>query len=94
VLRVGQPSVKASSSLPETAHLIGLLLAKLTKKARQQLLSELPEAFAAAGNTLPEITPELLGGAKALLERLRAKKSSESAAPITLPGYQLLLPTS
>jgi len=74
-LSVGADSVRASSSAPNTEHLLGLVLSKLNAATREKILRELPEMFAKAGNKLPEVDELLVDLAKSLLQRLRAKQT-------------------
>lgn len=72
-LIVNPDSQYSSSSAPDTAAVVALLLAKLEPAARTRLLRELPEKFAASGGALPPSESVLLGQAEALLQALRRK---------------------
>ena len=70
---VNHDGTRIVSQAPATPHLVAYLLGLLSRPKREALLGKLPEAFAAAGNRLPEIYADLVEAAQGLLERLRAK---------------------
>ena len=72
--------VSVNRAFPEVIE--GWILNKLNTATRQKLLRELPEAFAAAGNRLPEVSVELQEATRLLLRRLRAKVDQQVKAPV------------
>ena len=72
-LSVGHESSRATSIAADRTALIALVLSKLNTATRENLVRDLPELFAGAGNQLPEVDPTMLALAESLLKRLRGK---------------------
>lgn len=73
MLSVGHASTRASSTTPNVAHVLALVLGKLNAATRDKILSELPEDFERNGGLLPEVAETAIEAADNMLRRLRAK---------------------
>ncbi len=76
ILSVGHDSQRASSATPDVNCIVAAILAKLNTATREAILRDLPEQFAAAGCTLPDVPAGITEAATAMLVRLRAKKTT------------------
>lgn len=81
-LHVADDQKKASSSGPDTAHLLALCLAEMAPATRYKILHKLPEQFAAK-QQLPSAEQELQAQAKHLLERLRSQTQKTTRGSVT-----------
>lgn len=70
-LRVAEDQSSASSSAPDTAHVVALLLDQLDDGPRKQLLARLPKEFEQT-HELPIVPESRITEAQDLLKRLRA----------------------
>jgi hypothetical protein len=70
---VNHDGTRIVSQAPPTPHLVAYLLGLLSRSKREGVLKDLPEAFAAADNRLPDVDAGIVEAAQKLLERLRAK---------------------
>jgi hypothetical protein len=70
-LIVGDDQAAASSSAPDTSHVVAILLDRLGDGDRDRLLATLPREFEAAGE-LPDVPAERIDQAAELLKRLRS----------------------
>ena len=82
-LAVGEDYSRSGSRGPELAHLVAVILSKLSTRVRANLLRSIPEQFAAAGQ-LPEVDELLLDAAASFLKRLRSKTSQTCRGPVTV----------
>ena len=72
-LHVGADSVTAKTCTPDQSDLLAAILAKLNTVTREQILRELPEEFAGAGNRFQVPNPAIARDVKRMLQRLRRK---------------------
>jgi len=89
LLVVGHESLRVTSATPNAAKLLACILGRLNRQTREKLLRELPEAFAEAGNKLPEVDRVLLDASESFLKRLRAKVS-QTAKGLVSCQYKLI----
>lgn len=83
-LTVGHGRTGSSSSTPNQTHLLALLLGMMNAATRAKVCRELPEKFAQRGE-LPSVGDLRLAQAKDLLERLRAKKTTDVRGVVSCP---------
>jgi hypothetical protein len=81
-LNIGKGCVKASSVAPNVSHVIGCILGKLNEATRAKVLRELPEEYAAGGQSLPAVAVGLVNQADGLLAALRSTKQVASRGPV------------
>jgi hypothetical protein len=72
-LRVAEDQDSASSSAPDTDHVVGYLLEQLDEPQRKSLLAKLPKEFEQT-KELPVVPESRIAEAKDLLKRLRSIK--------------------
>jgi len=71
LLKVAEDGESASSSAPDTAHLVGYLLGQLDETKRSRLIANLVAEFEVT-KELPIVPPERTVEAELLLKRLRS----------------------
>jgi hypothetical protein len=71
-LSVGTDTVANSSSGPNQAELLAVVMGKLNSATREKITRELADAFSANGNRLPEVPAAQIEAAEMLLKRLRS----------------------
>lgn len=83
-LVVNEDGTRLVSQAAPMPHLLAYLLGQLSRPKREALLRELPEAFAAADNRLPDVDAGLVEAAQKLLERLRAKIQQQTRGSLSV----------
>lgn len=73
-LQVGADQTAASSSGPDHAHLVAVLLESMPRTKRRHFLDALPAGYLET-KTLPTVAPETLSAAETLLDRLRDRQT-------------------
>jgi len=82
LLQVGHDSTRAKSHNPDLPNLIALILAKVPKTRRADILDLLPKEFS-EHKTIPAAEPELTAAADTLLKSLRSRSSANVTGSVS-----------
>lgn len=82
MLSVGHTLSRSSSVNPQVPELIAWILSKLNRATRNRILADLPDEFAAGGNSIPVTSEVLVSEVEHMLRQLRQTKNIQTRGPI------------